>query len=70
VGDGGDELILEVVELGAVAELDLVLMLFFACVRELNGELSDGALGTNECEQEDAAGAEQRDVAKYRKNVH
>ncbi len=70
VGDGGDELILERVELGALGELNLVLILLFACVGELSGELADGTLRADEGEEENATGAKQRKIAKDRKDVH
>ena len=58
VGDGGDEFVFEGVELGAMGELDLVLMLFFACVCKLACEVPNGSLSTNKSEEQDSAGAE------------
>jgi hypothetical protein len=41
VRDGGDELVLEGVELGALAELETVLMLLFAGLGQLFGEIAN-----------------------------
>jgi hypothetical protein len=70
VGDGGDEFILESVELGALRELDLVLILLFACVGELHGEFADGPLSANKGKKKNATRTKQRKVAKDWKDVH
>ena len=50
VRDGGDELVFERVELGALGELNLVLVLLFPGVGQLRGEFADGALRADEGE--------------------
>ncbi len=46
VGDGGDELVFEGVKLGAVIELQGVLVVLFASLSELLREFADAALGS------------------------
>lgn len=60
VRDGGDEFVLQRVQLGALTELDAVLMLLLSCLRELLGEIAYGALSTQEREEKNAGGGEQR----------
>ena len=64
VGDGGDELVLEGVELGALGELERVLVVLFARLGELFGEFASGALRAEESEEQNAGGGEEREITK------
>ena len=48
MGDGGDELVLQSVEFGAVGELKGVLKMLFPGLRELIGEVPIGTLRSEE----------------------
>ncbi len=66
VRDGGDELVLEGVELRALGELHLVVMLLLAGLRQLRGELAGGTLRSKKGDQENRAGTKQRKETKDR----
>ena len=70
VRDGGDELVLEGVELGALRELKRVLVVLLAGLGQLLGEIARRALRTQKSEEQNAGGGKQRKITKYRKNVH
>jgi hypothetical protein len=54
VGDGRDELVLEVIELGAMRELEGVLMVLLTGLIELICELTTGALSSQKGDQQDS----------------
>ncbi|MGH9595589.1 MAG: hypothetical protein ACRD3K_02210, partial [Edaphobacter sp.] len=64
MGDGGDELVLEVVELGAVGELKSVLVVLFTRLGELIRELAVGALSPQKGNQQNARKDEEREITK------
>ena len=68
--DGGDELILQRVELGALCELKRVLVVLFASERELFREFAGRALRSQEREEQNAGRRKQGKITKYGKNVH
>ena len=64
VRDGGDELVLEGVELGALGELKGVLMVLLAGLSKLFGELACRSLRSQKGEKQNAGGREQREITK------
>ena len=62
--DGGDELILQRVQLGALRELKRVLMVLFACLGELLCEFARGALRSQEGKKQNTRGCEKREITK------
>jgi hypothetical protein len=64
VGDGGDELVLEGIEFGALAKLEGVLLVLLACEGQLLRQIARGFLGTQEGEEEYAGGGKQREKTK------
>jgi len=64
VRNGGDELILQRVELGALRELKRVLVVLFASERELFREFARRALRSKEGEEQNAGRRKQKKIAK------
>ena len=64
VRDGGDELVFERVEFGALRELEGVLVVLFACEGELCGEFARRSLRSQEGDEQNAGGCKQRKITK------
>ena len=64
VRDGGDELVFEGVELGAMRELERVLMVLLTCLGELLCQLARGALRSEKGEEQNCRGGEEREITK------
>ena len=64
VGDGGDELVFQVVKFGAVAKLKGVLVMLFTRLCELLCEFAGSALCSKESDEQDGRCGQQREITK------
>jgi len=70
VRDGGDELILEIVELGPFRKLKMVLVLLFSGLGKLGGQISSISLRSEERVQERANNDQENKASDNENNVH